>query len=930
MRASAERIGPSGLAEDTLSNHKHGLTRSVLANWMGYVLVLLSGFILPRLIDSHRGQVSLGLWDLGFSLLVYMKLLSLGVGSAVNRYVARHRASSDWQSLNATINSCLLILSVSAVLAMGLAGVFCHLLPRLLPDTTPDAISIGRNIVLLLAASAALKLVFGVVNGVITGYERFDVLNVIRGIRDALLLMSMIVLLIAGKGIVALAIAILCGELAASIAKWFAARRLCPQMRLSPRLVRMRVIGEMIGFGGKTMLKGLGRAILYQTNGILVAFFLGPASLAVYARQRVLVMHGVRFLNKYANVLVPASGVLDARSNRAGLQELLLRSSRYGFFIALPIVVVLLLMGGPLLELWMGPDYAAPLVLAILAAGHVLSLPQQGAYSILMGMGRHGLPSLVELGAALCSVLIGVIVLGPLDWGMWGAAIAIALPVTISAGIVLPVYACRLLGLRLRHYAKLTVPGPVAAVIPFALCLLLARWLWADEPLQALGYGMGIGGSVLAAIYWMWVVPDHLRGTIRRFLRLNRKAELVPATRRRQRTSELCNEAVAKKPSICFLAHHAYGELAGKDNGHIGGIEHQQAIMAHWLAKRGYTVSMVTWDEGQPDGQELAGVRIYKICRLEDGVRGLRFLHPRWTGLHAALGRANADIYYYNCGDMGLGQLAVWCRWHGRKCVYSVASDPDCDPLLPQLKPLRERVLYRYGLRRADRVITQTESQSDMLRRGFGLDTEFIPMPCEQTGGHALSPGEPLASRPVRVLWIGRMSEEKRLEWVFEVANHLPELAFDVVGGSNRESPYAASLLDRASRIPNVVLHGRVPRQEMDNYYRRAAVLFCTSIFEGFPNTFLEAWSHGVPVVSTVDPDQLIVRCRLGGVGRGISALVTEIRRVLSSPEAWRQISANSREYYIENHAMETVMPRFERVFQDLLHPRTPHEPAPR
>ena len=70
--------------------------------------------------------------------------------------------------------------------------------------------------------------------------------------------------------------------------------------------------------------------------------------------------------------------------------------------------------------------------------------------------------------------------------------------------------------------------------------------------------------------------------------------------------------------------------------------------MAKWLAGRGCKVSMLTWDEGQADGEIIDGVKVFKLCRKDDGIKGLRFFWPRWTSLNVAMKRADADIYYQN------------------------------------------------------------------------------------------------------------------------------------------------------------------------------------------------------------------------------------------------------------------------------------------
>jgi glycosyltransferase involved in cell wall biosynthesis len=336
--------------------------------------------------------------------------------------------------------------------------------------------------------------------------------------------------------------------------------------------------------------------------------------------------------------------------------------------------------------------------------------------------------------------------------------------------------------------------------------------------------------------------------------------------------------------------------------------------MARWFAERGYEVSMLTWDEGQEDGVKIGGVRVLKMCRENAGIKGLRFFWPKWTTLNAAMRRADADVYYQNCAEYVTGQVALWCRRHGRKFVYSVASDPDCDSRLPEMHTLRERVLYRYGLTRADQVIVQTRKQQEMLWTGFGRDSVILPMPCPGPSEEEYSHCGGVRNGSRRVLWIGRICEVKRPDRLLDLAETCPELCFDLVGPQDG-TEYTRHVCERAKTASNVTVHGPASRDRVSEFYKNARVLCCTSDFEGFPNTFLEAWSYGLPIVSTFDPDNLIAGKGLGQVGKNVSELAAGIRVMLDLPGRWRQASRAAREYYLENHALDVAMERFERVF---------------
>jgi glycosyltransferase involved in cell wall biosynthesis len=186
-------------------------------------------------------------------------------------------------------------------------------------------------------------------------------------------------------------------------------------------------------------------------------------------------------------------------------------------------------------------------------------------------------------------------------------------------------------------------------------------------------------------------------------------------------------------------------------------------------------------------------------------------------------------------------------------------------------------------------------------------------MPCPGPPEDSCESSRVLPRDSHRVLWIGRVSDEKCPDRLFEIAKRCPGVVFDFVGPANAE--YAEKVSHWAKSTPNVVVRGAIDREDLSDLYSEAAVLCSTSDSEGFPNTFLEAWSHGVPVVSKFDPDNLIDEKGLGVVANDVPGLSDAIHGLLGSPDRWHKASRVAREYYLKNHTSETVMPKFESLF---------------
>lgn len=97
---------------------------------------------------------------------------------------------------------------------------------------------------------------------------------------------------------------------------------------------------------------------------------------------------------------------------------------------------------------------------------------------------------------------------------------------------------------------------------------------------------------------------------------------------------------------------------------------------------------------------------------------------------------------------------------------------------------------------------------------------------------------------------------------------------------------------------PNFKYLGEIDREEVCSLLERARLLVNTSDFEGFSNTFVEAWLRGVPVISlTEDPDGFIRDRGLGAVSGSLDRLAADIEKFMNDTDGWRETSARCRTF---------------------------------
>lgn len=363
---------------------------------------------------------------------------------------------------------------------------------------------------------------------------------------------------------------------------------------------------------------------------------------------------------------------------------------------------------------------------------------------------------------------------------------------------------------------------------------------------------------------------------------------------------------------ICFVCLNAYPLLAAECAvGIIGGAELQQVQLARLFQREGHDVSFVTLDYGQEEPSSVSGFIIHKTYRVEAGMKGLRYIYPRLFTLWRAFTRARADIYYSRAAGLIPGLLAMYCRLTGAKYIYAAAHDTDFIPGRQLVRYRRDRFLFEYGLRHANTVIVQSETQRTLLKTHYRIDGAVIP----NFSGKPARTGD-LAERK-HVLWVGQIRRLKRPIMYVELAKALPEVSFLMIGGRDPNYPELYQEVESAaSKVSNLSFLGFQSLEVTERIFDSCKVFVSTSNSEGFPNTFLQAMRRGIPIVSFVDPDNVIATNNLGRIVQDQSHLRDVVSEMLAN-DMWP--AAPIQQYFCEHFTEEAVAGKYRSLFERLL-----------
>jgi glycosyltransferase involved in cell wall biosynthesis len=241
-----------------------------------------------------------------------------------------------------------------------------------------------------------------------------------------------------------------------------------------------------------------------------------------------------------------------------------------------------------------------------------------------------------------------------------------------------------------------------------------------------------------------------------------------------------------------------------------------------------------------------------------------------------------------------------------------------------------EAILYR-ALGTYRRLVQHYIAPSEFLRSKLSPrpvppdKISVLPNTVEDVGGLGPAPGDGA------FFYAGRLSREKGLDLLLEVARRLPKTRWRLAGSGPLENELRRAI--ESDGLSNVTLLGHLKGEALREEYRRAtAVVLASRCYENCPLTVLEAMSAGRPTIGA----------RIGGIAELVREgetgwlfepgsaddLERVVRRILGTRDGVAAAGETARRLFLKHYAPTAHLDGLARIYEKAIGVASGHWPT--
>jgi glycosyltransferase involved in cell wall biosynthesis len=334
-----------------------------------------------------------------------------------------------------------------------------------------------------------------------------------------------------------------------------------------------------------------------------------------------------------------------------------------------------------------------------------------------------------------------------------------------------------------------------------------------------------------------------------------------------------------------------------------GGSEYQYKVLEHNFKERYEIYYLFRHPTSLSDKRYIN--YDYKVRKSYNG-----YLYTDSLVIYRLIKELSPNIIYKR-GVNYISAIGVYyAKLNKAKMILHIASQNDVEKFKLQFKKniifeFVNQYIAKYAINNADQIICQARYQKILLEKNYGRSCNLIipnfhPIPEDKFDKTPL----------IKIVWVANFKQLKQPELFLKLAEDFQDnhnIKFIMIGRPGAGT-WQKRLSDKMNRLSNLEYRGELSIDDVNRVLSESHIFVNTSQYEGFPNTYIQAWMRKVPVVAlNVDPDDIIKTQRIGFHSKTVEQMEQDVKKLVDNEKLRKKMGEKSRKFACNTFSTSSI-----------------------
>lgn len=334
-----------------------------------------------RLVLDSLGADSFGILSLVGGTIGYFLYLDIGVGETVVKKVSEQ---TDSKEISRIVSSLFFFSMALGVLLAVIVFLFANYGVTFLFSFESELMQSCIRVFIVIAAGLWLMYPLNIFGKVFIGLQRLDVYNWLRVIFQTAILAAILAALKFSNSAEAAVAAITVVGILWKLTALLVLRKMYPEIEVSVSHFDSSLLRELLRYKSYATVSQAGGHLVYQCDIFMLGIFMNPLAVTMYSIANIIAVKIAEISGVLGTAMFPMVSRFYGEGMKDRLRKSFIITLQMMMFITMPAAAFIAAFSGPILELWVGPQYldSAPALKWLAAAWMFNALSTVSAFTL--------------------------------------------------------------------------------------------------------------------------------------------------------------------------------------------------------------------------------------------------------------------------------------------------------------------------------------------------------------------------------------------------------------------------------------------------------------------------------------------------------------------------------------------------------------------